>query len=386
MRTLLQKTVLVLLLTAMALFLSACGKLNGKYYLKDGYGVHYLEFSGDQITISTLGIPVHGTYRIKGDQITVHTNVLGFESDTPYSFKRSGNTITFEGQTYIKSGSSGEAGSTGTVIAATVSVIILAGGAYFLLRKKPSVGEPRFDYAALGDKAARASRDLYVSAVSMGSRVASSVSANVSAGMAAGRAGIGITSAAAKEYHAARQTRKEADLFTGSFEDKWEEVEEYEDEEWEEVSNGRPIGRRRPEPVTPNRDLDDGDDVTVTVAIPYNGRRTRAPQAGTASSDFVTPSFRTIPIDAAHCCICGKALDGKATPLSGLPSGVNAYIDGSCHKVLKIAASTDNISEFNAAARYLKSRIPYVDPELAQALKSFIGKGEARLCTDRFDL
>lgn len=170
-----KKTILLLLLAAMAISLSACGKLSGKYYLKDSYGVQYLEFDGDQVTISTFGIPIRGTYRIKGNQIMVHTNVLGYESDTPYSFKHSGNKITFEGQTYIKSGSSGEANNTGTVIAITVSVFVLAGGAYFLLRKKAGGGAGQFDYSALSDKAARTSRDLYASAVSAGTKVAYSL-------------------------------------------------------------------------------------------------------------------------------------------------------------------------------------------------------------------
>lgn len=386
MRTLLQKTVLVLLLIAMALFLSACGKLNGKYYLKDGYGVHYLEFSGDQITISTLGIPVRGTYRIKGDQITVHTNVLGFESDTPYSFKRSGNTITFEGQTYIKSGSSGEADNIGTFVAVAVSVVILAGGAYLLLRKKANEGAERFDYSALSDKAAKASRDLYASAVSMGSKVASSVSANVSAGVAAGKAGIAATSAAAQRYHSARHVSEEDDLFTGRFEDKWEEVEETEDEEWEEIYNGRPVERKRPEPISPNPNREDGDDVTITAVLPRNGRRVGVPRPGIAASDAEFSPVLSVPIDSSHCCICGRVLGGNATPLAGLPSGANAYIDPNCYKVLTIAASTENISEFHAASRYLKSRIQYVDPELAQALKSFIRKGEARFYSGSFEL
>ena len=380
-----KKTVLLLLLAAMAISLSACGKLSGKYYLKDSYGVQYLEFDGDQVTISTFGIPIRGTYRIKGNQITVHTNVLGYESDTPYSFKHSGNTITFEGQTYIKSGSSGEANNTGTVIAITVSVFVLAGGAYFLLREKAGGGAGQFDYSAISDKAARTSRDLYASAASAGTKVASLVSANVSAGLAAGKAGIAATSAAAQRYRSARRAIDESDLFTGSFEDKWEEVEETEDEEWEEINRGTPAERKQQEPSTPDYDHEDMDGITMTEVLPYKGRHARIPTPVTASSDFVLPSFQLVQIDSCHCCICGRMLGENATPLAGLPSGVNAYIDSSCHKVLKIAASTDNISEFNAAARYLKSRIQYVDPELALALKSFIRKGEARF-SDSFNL
>lgn len=311
-----KKAAILFLLVVISLILTACGKLSGKYYLKDSYGMQYLEFNGDQVTITTFGIPVSGTYKIKGNQMTVKTNVLGYESETPYSFKKSGNSLLFEGQTYIKAGTSGESSNVGIIIVIVLIIFVLIGATFLLLLRKKNT-------AADGN-----SKERFIST--------------------------------------------EDELFTGSFADKWEEV--------------KTDNRRGQKLQAAKDDSDDWEEVRASVAPAYRGQRSNIVQQNQNVPNEVASSLRMIPISSDFCCICGRPLDEGATPLAGLPSGAKAYIDRNCHKVLTIAASTDNVSEFMEAAKYLKNRAKYVDPELEQALTSFIHKGEARLNLNSFSL
>ncbi len=390
-----KKAALLFLLVVISLILTACGKLSGKYYLKDSYGMQYLEFNGDQVTITTFGIPVSGTYKIKGNQMTVKTNVLGYESETPYSFSKSGNAITFEGQTYIKSGSSGVKNDDNTnnrlgmIILIVCIVLVLAGVVFIILKRRSRNRSAQIDYSEIEGKVTKASKDLYVSAAEVGNRVASSVSTGVSAGVAAGKAGVAATRAAAREYQASCQAKEIEELFTGDFYDKWEEVKDYEtDSKKRGSTNARQSMAKtdsgKPQNASTQDDADEWEEVSAPVKPIYTGRHSPRPKTAEPNLGFSLPSFQAIPITTDHCCICGRPLGEDATPLAGLPSGAEAYIDRNCHKVLTTAASTDDVSEFNAAAKYLRSRIQYVDPELAQAMTRFIQKGEARLHLDEF--
>ena len=96
------KRIAVLFLALMLVFtLVACsgGGLSGTYLADDGTKV---TFSGNNITMSVSGIDVHGTYSISGDEITITLSVLGVETSQSSSFSQSGNTITLDGQKFVK--------------------------------------------------------------------------------------------------------------------------------------------------------------------------------------------------------------------------------------------------------------------------------------------
>ena len=77
--------------------------------------------------------------------------------------------------------------------------------------------------------------------------------------------------------------------------------------------------------------------------------------------------------------MCGKSLDNGFTVLARLPSGEEARICRTCHKALYILSNTVDRREFDKAAAYLELRMPRVDPIVANSLKRFIAKEEARL-------
>ena len=95
------KKIAVLFLALMLVFtLVACsGGLSGTYVADDGSKV---TFNGDKITMSLLGIDINGTYSISGNEITITYSALGMSTSDTASFSQSGNTITIDGQKFVK--------------------------------------------------------------------------------------------------------------------------------------------------------------------------------------------------------------------------------------------------------------------------------------------
>ncbi|GHV17968.1 hypothetical protein FACS18949_06980 [Clostridia bacterium] len=83
--------------------LSACGGgLNGTYTTNETLISSSVTFNGDKITMSALGLNFTGTYKVKGGEIIVTTNILGNESEQTMSFKHKGKSVFIDGTEYIK--------------------------------------------------------------------------------------------------------------------------------------------------------------------------------------------------------------------------------------------------------------------------------------------
>ena len=95
------KKIAVLFLALMLVFtLVACsGGLSGTYVADDGSKV---TFNGNKITMSVLGIDINGTYSISGSEMTITYSVLGVETSNTATFSQSGNTVTIDGQQFVK--------------------------------------------------------------------------------------------------------------------------------------------------------------------------------------------------------------------------------------------------------------------------------------------
>ena len=319
------------------------------------YGMMYIDFSGNNITVSALGMNISGTYKIKGNQILVKTNVLGYEAEVPYSFSQKGDTIIFEGETYIKSGSAGRESNGGTIILVSVLLLLVAGVVIILYKKKSAGTDVQQNLSDLGSKVSKTSKDLYASASVVGTKVAKGVSASVKAGVAA-------TKAAAQEYQANQQMRQTPTSKVADSDDDWEEVPS--DDGFDDAGAWELVGSED--------DSDEWEAVSGPAVRNQVGRHSAPAQP------------KIVPISKDCCCICGKKLGEGSTKLAGLPSGAEAYIDRDCLKVLSTIANTKDYNDFENASRYLKARFNYIDPELKTALTGFLRKGEERINSELF--
>jgi len=97
MKNRIKKSILSVLLVSGMLITVACGKtLNGTYYLSDK---DYFRFESDgTVTNSTSGRLYYGTYKIKGNKVTV--NIGGFD----YPLKISGDKLinNDDGSVFVK--------------------------------------------------------------------------------------------------------------------------------------------------------------------------------------------------------------------------------------------------------------------------------------------
>jgi len=90
--------------------LTACGvggtTLNGTYQM--GGGLFSQSYSFDRngnVIIKTASIVgSSGTYTISGNRLTITASVLGVETTTDHTFKKSGSSIYIDGAEYIKIG------------------------------------------------------------------------------------------------------------------------------------------------------------------------------------------------------------------------------------------------------------------------------------------
>lgn len=86
--------------------LSSCGlfnDLNGTYISEEhelGYHKTY-KFFGDTVTYSFAEKSMNGKYKIEEDILKVTWDVLG-GMDVEYDFKRDGDTLTIDGEEYVK--------------------------------------------------------------------------------------------------------------------------------------------------------------------------------------------------------------------------------------------------------------------------------------------
>lgn len=90
------KRILALLLAAaMMLAFAACGKdaVTGKWMKNsDADGEVIWEFSGGKCSLTNMEIKKQGTYKIDGDQITIHMDA--WSEDKVYTFSVEGDKLT----------------------------------------------------------------------------------------------------------------------------------------------------------------------------------------------------------------------------------------------------------------------------------------------------
>ena len=99
------KRILALTLTFIlsAVFLTSCsGNIDGTYTTRETLIDSSVTFNDGKITMSTLGININGTYKIKGGEITITSNLLGEETSQTMTFKKDGKSIFIDGTEYIK--------------------------------------------------------------------------------------------------------------------------------------------------------------------------------------------------------------------------------------------------------------------------------------------
>ena len=276
-----KKAGILILAAVLSILLTACGDLNGTYNQTSGYGKSTLTFDGNHLTINDLGVfEVPGTYTINGDKLIFDCFINGEATTYTYSWSKSGNTITFDGEIFIK-----DSNRTNVIHTIIIVILIVIGAmAFFTIRRAkmhrnvPGFAVPNRDFANDGEE--------------------------------------------------------------------WEKVN---DDEWEEIS-------------PPTKQVNDF-----------------LPQFVSKENNSI------IRIDADHCCICGRILDDGSTRLNGLQSGREAWIDSGCLKRLLIMNQSNNMTEFEEASRYMKSRVSAVDPDVGKALVRFIRKSEDRIYSRTLD-
>ena len=97
----LKPKIIVFIFCTILIILSACGSsLSGTYKSDYDSADIYTFESGGKVTVTSLGIPIEGTYKINDDEITIDLGSL-FGEET-YSFKKNGISIYIDGYEYIK--------------------------------------------------------------------------------------------------------------------------------------------------------------------------------------------------------------------------------------------------------------------------------------------
>ncbi len=183
----------LILIALMATCLAGCGGLKGTYTEKDGN--ESLTFSrGNKVTISDGGSEFLGKYSIDGDVMHLtYTDPLGYDWDLDYSYSKKGNTISLDGDEYIKESKGGA-----WIVVLVIVLLAVAGGAGYVLIQRQNASKKRRRRVAnedLQDRVRQVSKSVASSAADMGSRAAATakglssvIAAGVSAGVAAGKA------------------------------------------------------------------------------------------------------------------------------------------------------------------------------------------------------
>ena len=198
-----KKIAILLVLVILAGLLAGCGsKLKGTYVPVDESYSDYgsITFNGNKVTFSVFGYDIlSGTYKIRGNKITVKASVFGEETEETMSFRKKGSSIFIENEEYVKQGSkkaasgssskdtekSGGSALTAVLIILFVVCPVIAAVVLVLMRKRfPWVDSTVDKVTAFAKKAGK---EVSEQATDVGRRVSSTVSAGVAAGSAAFR-------------------------------------------------------------------------------------------------------------------------------------------------------------------------------------------------------
>ncbi len=92
---------LIFIILIVSLFSCGGSSLDGTYVSVSNKNAKIV-FDGDTITMSVYGVPLSGTYSIKGGKLYITANVFGEKSETESTFSKSGNTIIVDGEKFEK--------------------------------------------------------------------------------------------------------------------------------------------------------------------------------------------------------------------------------------------------------------------------------------------
>jgi len=166
----------------------------------------------------------------------------------------------------------------------------------------------------------------------------------------------------------------------GDPDDEWEEVVDESDDEWEEASDDysedwEEVSAPKKQPISTK---------TVTTHKTTGSTQHSSYQQIAKQKNSLPRQVNSvrIKIDANHCCICGRQLDNGSTRLNGLQSEQEAWVDSGCLEKLLTIAQGEDYAAFEEAARYMKSRISVVEPDVGDAMQRFLHKAEARIYGD----
>ncbi len=398
-----KKIAVLLMLVILVGLLAGCGgKLSGTYVPVDDYYSEYdaLTFKGNKVTFTTWGFDTSGTYKIKGDQITLKANFYGYEAEETLSFSKKGKSIFIDGEEYVRgkkpdsisaveavgaitgvSSQINRAKRTATTLLVIFLVVlpIIAIAVLVLMRKKIPWVDSTVDkvcawakktFNKVADPETRA--HIKEGAAKVGNKV------SVGAGKAAAKVSSGVASgtAAFKAEIAKRQAAKgwkcpncgtsnspQSRFCTNCGTEKPADVQ--------------------PVPVTVATEVEEFPEerrpAQAAPAQPKGPAQAQAPVDSTDSTRL-PPARRSVTED--RCCVCGKPLDEEQVKLFDHPYGVEARLCKKCHTAMFILASGTDMNQFNNANRYLKHYIATADPVVEKSLNKFISKAEARIYND----
>ena len=99
MKKIISTLLVCVLLLGCVLTLASCGKkLRGTYVMEIG-GVELASytFKGKKVTVKSGSVTTEGTYKIKGDKITITMEVEGEEFEEEYDFEKGKDYIKIDG-------------------------------------------------------------------------------------------------------------------------------------------------------------------------------------------------------------------------------------------------------------------------------------------------
>ena len=324
---------LTLVLVMTALLLAGCGGVKGAYAPVNGRAASELSsirFDGNTAVFTLWGYSLSGSYTINGEALELTYELLGKTNTKTILFSQKGNSIFLDGVEFTKQ----SAGGKGLVTALIVLVLLaVLAAAYFLLlrphlaQKADEKTEENAEKSPKPEKKAKKRLSLF------------------------------------------EKKKRDDELF-----DDEDDDDDFDDED-EDEEDEAPVKQSVPSEAPVEDEPEDEPEAEKPQGEPAEedeGVRVWKPEAE-------EPAEETIPIVPDRCCVCGNSLDNGFAVLARLPSGEEARIDRTCHKALYILSNTTERREFDKAAGYLEVRLNRVEPIVANSLKRFIAKEEARL-------
>ncbi len=339
---------LTLVLVMTALLLAGCGGVKGAYAPVDGRAASELSsirFDGKTAVFTLWGYSLSGSYTINGETLELTYDLLGKTNTKTILFSQKGDSIFLDGVEFARQSGGGKALVTALIVLVLLAVLAAA---YFLLLR-PHLAQ-KADGAEKAEESPKPEKK------------------------------------AKKRLGLFEKKKRDEELFDDEDEDDYDDFDDEDDAddapvkqavppeapEEDEPEEEEPLGEEEPPEEDEAPEEEDSAEDGEAEAEEDEGVRVWKPEAE-------EPQEETIPIVPDRCCVCGNSLDNGFAVLARLPSGEEARIDRTCHKALYILSNTTERRDFDRAAGYLEVRLNKADPLVANSLKRFIAKEEARL-------